>query len=161
MDEEKSIKDIFDFDKDYDKFKTKVLRYVLYKKRTEAEVRDKFKDYDGLKENYLDDVIYFLRENKYICEEEYIDRTFREYIALKAYSIKQIIYKLLAKGITQEDIDKYISKYNMQEKLKEYEINSAVKLLLKREDNDPDVNIKYLLSKGFEYDNIKEAIDRL
>ena len=44
-----------------DKLKSKVLKYVLYKKRTESEVREKFSDVD---EVLLEDVIDFLKEYK-------------------------------------------------------------------------------------------------
>ena len=50
--------------KEYDKYKTKVLKYVLYKKRTENEIKRKFqKDID---QNMLDDIIQDLKENGYI-----------------------------------------------------------------------------------------------
>lgn len=43
----------------YDKMKSKVLKYVLYKKRTEQEVRKKFSK--ELEENVLDDIIEELK----------------------------------------------------------------------------------------------------
>ena len=50
---------------EFDKLKTKVLKYVLYKKRSEAEVRRKFSDAN---DEMLDDVIQNLSENGYINE---------------------------------------------------------------------------------------------
>ena len=43
---------------EFDKEKTKVLRYILYKKRTENEVRTKFQN--TVEENLLDDIIDYL-----------------------------------------------------------------------------------------------------
>ena len=49
---------------EFDKEKTKVLRYILYKKRTENEVRTKFQN--TVEENLLDDIIDYLKEAGYI-----------------------------------------------------------------------------------------------
>ena len=42
-----------------DALKTKILKYVLYKKRTEKEIRQKFSEAD---ENMLEDAISYLKE---------------------------------------------------------------------------------------------------
>ena len=42
-----------------DDLKTKILKYVLYKKRTEREIRQKFSNED---EEMLDDAISYLKE---------------------------------------------------------------------------------------------------
>ena len=55
---------------EFDKLRSKVLKYSLYKKRTEKEVRDKF-----INENqeYMDAIIKFLIEDKYLDENKYIE----------------------------------------------------------------------------------------
>ena len=55
-------KKIVDFDelKRIDSLKTKVLKYALYKKRTENEIREKFSEED---EDLLEDVIENLKES--------------------------------------------------------------------------------------------------
>ena len=83
-----------DFEKleEYDRNKTKVLKYVIYKKRSISEIRRKFqKDID---ENMLEDIIEELKENNYISDEQYVQRAINEYMALKSISLKQIKYKL-------------------------------------------------------------------
>ena len=82
---------------EFDKMKSKVLKYALYKKRTEQEIRQKFSK--ELEENMLDDIIEVLKENSYIDDYNYIERTVNEYIKLKNLSIKEIKYKLYSKGI--------------------------------------------------------------
>ena len=47
---------------EFDKLKTKVLKYALYKKRSEAEIRRKFAENSG---EMLDEVIENLKENGY------------------------------------------------------------------------------------------------
>ena len=49
--------------KQIDNLKTKVLKYALYKKRTENEIREKFSEED---ENLLEDVIENLKELNYL-----------------------------------------------------------------------------------------------
>ena len=61
---------------EYDKEKTKVLKYVIYKKRTEREIRTKFKSI--IEENMLEDILDELKENGYISDENYIERAVNE-----------------------------------------------------------------------------------
>lgn len=141
---------------EYDRSKTKVLKYVIYKKRSENEVRRKFQN--EIDEYMLEDIIKELKENDYIGDDKYIERAINEYMALKNLSIKQIRYKLQSKGISNDIIDDYFSK-NMDE-LQEYEINSASNIINKKFDSPAEEIIQNLLKKGFEYDNVKEALER-
>ena len=102
-----------------DKLKTKVLKYIMYKKRTEQEVKQKFGDI--CEQELLDEVIEELKENGYINDDNYIERAISEFINLKNLSLKEIKYKLLAKGLNKDLIDDYF--YNNSEKMEEYEIN--------------------------------------
>ena len=142
----------------FDKIKSKVLKYVLYKKRTEQEVRQKFlKEID---ENTLDDIIEELKENSYIDDYNYIDRTINEYINLKSLSIKEIKYKLYSKGIENEKIDQYISE-NI-DALQEYEKKSAYKIINKKKGTMEEDEIRgYLLKKGYQEESIKEALNEV
>lgn len=143
---------------EYDCEKTKVLKYVLYKKRTIREVKTKFKSI--IEENMLDDIIQELTDNGYIGDEQYIQRTVNEYIALKNLSIKELKYKLSSKGISQSLIEDYISK-NIEE-LEEYEKKSAENIAIKRAVNMDEADIKaYLMKKGYKEENIKEAIEKI
>lgn len=149
---------MFDYEKikEYDKYKTKVLKYIIYKKRTENEIRRKFEN--EIEQDMLDDIIEELKENKYISDEQYIERAVNEYIALKNLSLKQIKYKLQSKGVSNYLIEDYFSKNS--ENLKEYEIKSANNIITKKYDDSPEEIIQNLLKKGFEYDNVKEALER-
>ena len=142
----------------FDKMKSKVLKYVLYKKRTEQEVRQKFSK--ELEENILNDIIEELKENSYIDDYNYIERTVNEYMNLKSLSIKEIKYKLYSKGIKSNLIDDYI--YNNIEDLEEYEKKSAYKIIIKKSNSMEEDEIKlYLLKKGYKEESIKSAFDEL
>lgn len=141
---------------EFDKEKTKVLKYILYKKRTEQEVRRKFEQ--NIEPNLLEDIIEYLKEAKYINDKEYIEKTVNNFIALKNLSIREIQYKLLAKGLSKSDIEDYI--YENREELEEYEIKSASNIIYKKSSSMELEEIKqYLLKKGYKTENINKAID--
>ena len=147
-----------DFEKleEYDKNKTRVLKYVIYKKRSENEIRRKFQN--DIDSNMLDDIIEELKENNYISDEQYIERAVNEFMALKNLSLKQIKYKLQSKGIDNNLIEDYFSAN--REDLNEYEIKSAGNIINKKYDEPAEEIIQNLLKKGFDYDNVKEALER-
>ena len=131
---------------EFDKEKTKVLKYILYKKRSEAEIRKKFSGI--MDENLLEDIIEYLKEAGYINDKEFIEKTVNNIIALKNLSIKEIKYKLMSKGLDKNDIEDYISEN--REKLEEYEKKSAENITNKKSSSmEPEEIKQYLLKKGF------------
>ena len=142
---------------EFDKQKSKVMNYILYKKRTEQETRKKFQDI--IDKDMLDDIIDYVKEAGYLSDVQYIEKAVLEFKNLKNLSIKEIEYKLMSKGLSRNDIENYIDD-NFDE-LTEYEINSAYNLILKKQDKDEQEIIRYLSQKGFELDNIKKAIERV
>ena len=137
-----------------DLLKTKVLKYVLYKKRTEYEIRQKFSENAG---NMLENVIEYLKENNYINDEKYIERAVTEYINLKNLSINELKYKLLSKGIDKNKIEDYI--YANWDKLVEYEMQSAKNIFIKKERTmEKDEIIIFLKKKGYLRETIEECL---
>ena len=140
---------------EFDKEKTKVLKYILYKKRTEKEVRKKFSN--EIEEEIFEDIIEYLKEAKYIDDNDFINKTINNFIALKNLSIKEIKYKLLSKGLDKNDIDNYI--YKNKEELEQYEIKSARNIIHKKSISMSEDEIKqFLLKKGYKTENINTAI---
>ena len=147
-----------DYVEEYDKLKTKVLKYIIYKKRTEKEIRQKFSK--TIDEDILEDIIDELKENGYIDDLNYIDRAVNEFVALKNLSIREIKYKLFAKGLSNDIIDEYISS-NFDE-LIEYEIKSAKNIIIKKQSMQEVEEIKQgLLKKGYIAENVKEAFNEV
>ncbi len=142
---------------EYDNLKTKVLKYVLYKKRTEQEVRQKFAENTG---NLLEDVIEYLKQEKYIDDKSYIQRSVNEYIALKNLSIKELTYKLYAKGLSKSLIDDYVCEN--KEKLLDYEIKSAANIISKKASTMEVDEIKqFLCKKGYMSETINIAMSEI
>lgn len=140
---------------EFDKGKTKILKFILYKKRSENEVRRKFEK--EIDENMLEDIIEYLKEAKYIDDGEYIRRTVNNFMILKNLSIKELKYKLLAKGLNKNDIEDYI--YENKDELEKYEIKSISNIIYKKSLSMEQDEIKqYLLKKGYKSENINKAI---
>ena len=137
--------------KERDNLKTKILKYIMYKKRTENEVKAKFRNEQ---QEQVEEIIEELKENGYLNDENYIKRSIQEYMNLKNMSIKEIKYKLLAKGISKNILEEYI--YNNSEELKEYERKSAKTIWLKKQFHMEQEEIKnYLIKKGYQEDSIR------
>lgn len=140
---------------EFDDAKTKILKYVLYKKRSENEIKRKFEKIYS--EEIIEDVIDNLKEKGYINDLAYIERTVNEFIALKNLSIKEIKYKLISKGIKFKDIESYFE--SNYEVLLDYEKKSAKNLVKKKINTMEENDIKiYLIKKGYKEESIKEAI---
>lgn len=142
---------------EFDKEKTKVLKYILYKKRSEYEIRNKFSK--SIEENLLDDIIEYLKEAKYIDDGQYIEKAINNFMILKNLSIKEIQYKLISKGLNKNLIEDYI--YNENEELNNYEIKSAKNIIYKKSNTMELEDIKvYLIKKGYKIENINSAIEQ-
>ena len=95
---------------EYDKEKSKVLKYVLYKKRSKKEVQNKF--YNAIENEMLHDIIEELEENGYIDDNNYIERAINEFMALNNLSLKEVRYKLMSKGIPNDLIEDYMNSHD-------------------------------------------------
>lgn len=141
---------------EFDREKTKVLKYILYKKRTENEIRTKF--LGTIEENLLEDIIEYLKQAQYIDDKEYTRKTVNNFIALKNLSIKELKYKLLSKGLNKNDIEDYI--YDNKDELEQYEIKSISNIIYKKSTSMEIDEIKqYLIKKGYKIENINSAIE--
>ena len=141
---------------EFDNAKTKILKYVLYKKRSENEIIKKFEnEFDS---DLIQAVVSDLKEKGYVNDANYIKRSVNEFMALRNLSLFEIKYKLMSKGIKTSDIDTYFSQN--YEVLMEYEKSSAKKIAQKKFSKMEEIDIKkYLMKKGCKSDSIKEALN--
>ena len=141
---------------EFDKAKTQVLKYILYQKRCEQEVRTKF--LKKIDEDMLEDIIEYLKQANYINDKEYIESKIQGFKNLKNLSIREIKYKLLSKGVNKRQLEDYIDD-NIDE-LNEYETKSAYNIIQKKKNSMEMQEIKnYLYKKGYKTDNIKEDLN--
>ena len=138
--------------------KNKILKYILFKKRTEQEVRNKFSK--TISEELLNDIIDYLKEAKYINDIEYLEKTINTYKSLKNLSIRELKYKLMSKGVDKDSIENYI--YENRDEMEEYEKKSAANILYKKQGSaEPEEIIQYLMKKGYKTENIRKAISEM
>lgn len=136
----------------------KIMRYVLFKKRTKEEVRKKCATLK-YEENYIEDMINYLEEAGYIDDNIYIQKYINDIKKLKHMSAMQIRNDLLRRGVDADLIDNILS----DEEISEYEYESAVYLLNKKIKAGDDIEKakRFLLNKGYSYSNVSKAIDNL
>lgn len=136
-----------------DQLRSKMLKYILYKKRTEMEVRKKFSNED---ENAVEDAIEYFKELKYIDDWSYIERSIQEFMNLKNLSRKEVSYKLCQKGINKKLVDEYMTSHG--EELLEYEIRSAKAIWNKKIQNADENSVKQsLYQKGYTQETLQEV----
>ena len=133
-----------------EKLKTRVLRYIMFKKRTEKEVWQKFSEEDS---ELLEETIEILKNLGYIDDTVYIERFIAESLSLKNLSIYELKYKLQTKGVKKSLIDEYFQ--NNIDELLEYEKKSANNIYIKKSRSMEIEEIKlYLRKKGYKEDSI-------
>jgi len=134
----------------------KLMKYVVFKRRTINEVRQKCKLLKYSDET-IEEIIEYLKENQYLNYLEYVEKYIQNTIRLKNCSINEIKMDLLKRGIDDDEIEK-----NITEELLEFETNSAKILASKKIKTMEIEKVKrYLLNKGFSYSNVAKAIDNL
>ena len=134
---------------EFDRQKTKVFKYIMFKKRTESEIRNKFRS--QIEEFMLEDIIEYLKEAGYINDYNFIEKQVNEYMNLKNMSIQEIKYKLMTKGLDRKIIEKYIDEH--REELEEFERKSAENIKIKKANQMDEQEIKqYLYKKGYNCD---------
>lgn len=137
----------------------KLMKYVVFKKRTEMEIRQKCKKLEYTDE-YIEDVIQYLTENEYINDSRYVERYINNVLKLKKSSIFEMKMDLLRRGVKEEYIDSYIESH--QTELEEFENDSARKIVEKKAQTTEIEKIKrYLRGKGYSYTSIVDAIDNI
>ena len=136
---------------------SKLMRYVLFKKRTEKEVRQKCKML-GYSEDYTDEIIEYLKEAEYINDKVYVQKYIQNVLKLKTCSIFEIKMDLLRRGIDEDEIEQYID-----EELYEFEEKCAIALARKKYKATGEIDKvkRYLMSKGYSHSNVSKAIDNL
>lgn len=141
---------------EFDREKSKVMNYIMYKKRTEQEVKNKFQN--TCAEDLLCDIITYVKEAGYLNDSDYVKRAVNEFIALKNLSEKEIKYKLYSKGANKEAIEDYL--YEHKEEIEEYERKSVYNIYIKKENTMEKEEIEnYLLKRGFKHQTIKEVLE--
>ena len=149
-------KERFEEEAKIEKLRNKMLKYIVYKKRTEAEIKQKFSEED---ENMVEDAIEYFKELNYVDDSVYVERAIKEFIALRNLSIKEIVYKICQKGVNKSLVDDYVCKN--KETMLEYEISSAKNIIKKKQGQEEQEIKNFLYKKGFMSESVNIAFDEL
>lgn len=145
----------------FSEIKQKLVNYCVYQDRCHYEVEQKMRDFTLIQEAKDEIFLYLIQEN-YLNEERFVRSYIRGKFNIKNWGRnkikvhlkqKQIAEKLISKcwdEIDEDDYLKTISRlyekhYEQQSGLKEYQKKSKT--------------ITYLISRGFEYDEIITVIN--
>lgn len=139
--------------------KKRTLHLLKKMDRTEQELRNKLKD-GFYPEDIIDKAIEYVKGYNYINDESYVQR-FIEYKS-KFKSKLEITSQLKQKGISREFIN------CIYDTIKVDESNAIIKLIKKKVSNINKIDYNqrrklymYLCRKGFQYEDIDKAIEKM
>ena len=155
----------------FEKFYNSALRFLSYRPRSEKEIRDRLRirnQESGIKNLTLliDQVIQKLKEYKFIDDVEFAKKWIESRLRLKPRSLRLIEMELKQKGISDEIIESGIKN---QESRMGGDLTQAKRLAEKRIERlrglaKQEIYQKlgrFLASKGFDWDIIKQSIDEV
>lgn len=134
--------------------------FLNYKPRTEKEIRKKLKE-KKISETSIEKVITILKNLKYLDDSKYARMYLEEKLANNPKGKRVIAMKLAGKGINKEVIKSVIdTEYNEDtetRKAKELLAKYLKKVRAKSEMDKKQKCYRYLLSRGFDYEIVKEV----
>jgi len=143
-------------DTEYLEAKNIAFKYVVYRRRTENEVREKLKSLNynsDIIQNIIDELIEFEYLNDKIYVQKFIEKN-------KKDSVSLLKMKLSNKGISKELIEEYFNNNSCDE------VGKIIRLLEKKKYNDNLENSQkdkikaYCARRGFKVADIEKAIKR-
>lgn len=145
-------------EKDYLDALSKATAYVSRTLKTKKQVKTYLQN-KGYAEDIIARVIGKLLEYKYIDDNEYAKRYIDS--VSSSQGIHMTKYKLMMKGLKKDDVEKVYSELNVNSK--ENALHIALKHIKNKENTKENLSktYRYLISKGFTYDDANYAIEKL
>lgn len=141
------------------------LRFLSYRPRSEREVRDylKKKKADDIS---IDHIIKKLIEKEFLNDKEFVKWFIEQRTKIKPKALQFIRFELKQKGITNEIFEEVLESKDFEI---ESDLDKALKLAQRRIERFQNVDpkkryekmVRFLASKGFNYDTIKKVIDQI
>jgi len=151
---------------DFEKFYRASINYLSFRPRSEKEMRD-YLTKKKCDDKTLKRIIESLLRTKFLNDEEFARRFIEQRTKIKPKANRVIKYELKQKGISQELIDKLfedkeesaVSDFSKALELAERKLPRYAKIEDKRKVYEK--MSRFLASKGFDWDTIKEVIDQV
>ena len=144
----------------FDEIKQKIVNYCVYQDRCHAEVEQKMKEFLLIPEAKEEILLYLIKEN-YLNEERFTRSYVRGKFYIKKWGRNKIKVNLLQKGISEKLIIKAydeIDERDYQDAIRDFIEKLVPTYKGLKEYQKKQKIIKYLLSKGYEYDLIVNEI---
>ncbi len=144
----------------FTEIKQKMANYCVYQDRCHSEVERKMRDFLMIPEAKEDIILYLLKEN-YLNEERFTRSYIRGKFYMKSWGRNKIKNHLKLKGIPEKLINKCfdeIGEVDYHQTIEKIYKDYSSKLKGIREYQKKSRTLKYLLSKGFEYEEISEIM---
>lgn len=149
--------DEIQFDSERVRALDKALSFITKSKKTEKQVKEHLQS-KGYTEQTIENVIEKMKDYRFLDDGDYAISYAKSYSKTKGK--KLIEMELKKKGVSEEDMSSAIEEIGDQT---ESAVLIAEKYLKNKPKDKPNMLkcYKYLLSKGFEYDDAKSAIERI
>lgn len=146
----------------FEKLYNKALRFLSFRPRSEKEVEDYLKKKNSDSETSKK-IINKLKEYNFLNDKEFARLWFESRTKLKPRAKRVIKMELKQKGIDEEIIDNLFENNNTEDK--EIALALAERRVKRYANEDPQKRkekmYRYLASKGFNYDIIKDVVDHI
>lgn len=140
--------------------KPKLEKYCAYQERSHKQVFDKCRSY-GLSESDSNEILVELIQSNFLNEERFVEAYVKGKFKIKSWGKQKISQGLKLAGINQKLISSSIQEIKFEDYIKTIQRLAEKKMKTLKEGTDFEKKIKvqrYLLSKGYKYDEISEAL---
>ena len=145
----------------FDEIKQKLVNYCVYQDRCHAEVEQKMREFLLIDEAKEEIILYLMKEN-YLNEERFTRSYIRGKFYIKHWGKNKIRMNLKQKQISEKLISMCFDEIYEDDYIKTikriYEDYSSKQKGL-QEYQKKTKTIKYLMSRGFEYEKINDTFD--
>lgn len=144
---------------DYEQAKNKALKILEYRTHSEREIYDKLKR-AGAKSGDIENVLEFLREYNFVNDKDFALRYAKDLKNLKKLGKRRVKAELMKKGIPSELAENTLEEIEWEEEDILYPLIKK-KLAGDFEKKSIDRCVRYFIYKGYDFDDIKQLIERI
>jgi regulatory protein len=141
----------------------KLKHYCTYQERSHYEVKQKLYEL-GVRTNDHDEIIASLIDEDYLNEERFAIQFAGGKFRMKQWGKKKILYALREKKVSDYSIKKALAEINEDDYLVVLKKLAEEKYNLLKDEQHMDrkkKTIDYLIQKGYEYENVNNALSSL
>lgn len=143
----------------YDRAKNKALKYLEYRSHSERELCDKLYR-AGADSETTERVLEFLREYNFVNDRDYAIRYAKDLKNLRKLGKKRVFSELIKKGICRDFAVSAVESLDWEDSEPLLSMARS-KLSGNFDKKSRDKCMRYFLYKGYDFDEIKKAINKI